>query len=315
MKLPENRHPHLAVLEEFEDSLREVLARSGALLRPELGLLHWIQKEGDTFVAAVPVPNTQSKDEIRPICLLTITSLLKTRPKLSDEQINACNRLAGLSMLTRQKNQQQVMAASSFTIYDDPAQREMAMYLALQTTFLQRSWLSSVLNGLEHDFRKEMIVYDPIGGRAPSRWTNEEMLEIYKELIEAGYKSRLFEHGIVAVLNKNNVPGEGSFLQIRNDISHPLYGNGLTVTFVLPEEKGVNAAELENRCLAWNLEEAHTILPAPAIGAWFSMYGRAQLQHQVFVPNSVHTPQVGHIVTDSAIQRWATRLADTVREI
>jgi hypothetical protein len=315
MKLPEQRHPQLAALEDFEDGLRELLTNSGALLRPELGLLHWIQPEGSTFIAAVSVPNIAPSDELRPICMLTITSLLKTRPRLSDDSINICNRLVGLSALTRQVNQQQVMASSSFTIYDDPSQRAEMMYLALQAATLQRSWLSSVLSCLEIDFRKPVQYFDPVSGNEPSRWTNDELAEIYHELIEGGYRARLTKNGIVALLSKTNIRGQGSYLQVRNDIAHPLYGHGLSVTFILPEEQGVTSVDLEVRCLQWNRQEAHTILPVPSIGTWIVTQGRPQMQYLIFVPNVVHYRNIGKLVTDAAIQRWAVRLADSVREV
>lgn len=311
MKLPEHRHPHLAVLESFEDALREFLGQSGALLRPDLGMLHWIQDEGDTFIAAVPVPaSAVAEDEMRPLCMLAISSLLKTQPRLNDEQINACNRLVGLSAVTRQVDQTQVMAASTFTIYDDANQRSEMMYMALQTAVMQRIWLSAVLSGLENDFRRPVQYFDPNTGNMPSKWGNDELAEIYQDLIDGGYKARLTENGIVAVLSKNNIRGQGSFLQVRTDLAHPLYGNGLTVTFVLPEEPTATSAELEARCLEWNRQEGLTILPVPSIGAWIAMHGRPQMQYQIFVPNIVHYRNTGKLATDAAIQRWAVRLAD-----
>lgn len=283
-------------------------AGGGTLLRPRPDLLHVIEPEGDTFIAAVPIPNLpqQAEEDPKPICMITVTALLKDRPRLTDEQINACNRFAGMSLMTRQNGQPQVMAVNSFTVYDDPAQKQQALYLGLQTAVLQRTWLSQVLAGLEDDFRRAIAVLDPETAGKPSMWTDDELTSMYKEAVAAEFKARQPDpHGMVLHLSRTNVRGQGNFLIVRNDIQHPFYGNGLSVTLVLPEEKDVTQEQLEKRCLEWNRRESLSVLPVPCIGAWSSMLGKAQLQHQCFVPNVIYAPGVGKLVLESAVQRWA----------
>ena len=314
MKLPEHRHPHLSALEAFEDGMRAAFeASGGTLLRPRPDLLHVIEPEGDTFISAVPICGVPqpSENEAKPVCMITVTSSLKDRPRLTDELINACNRFAAMSLLTRQSGQQQVMAVNSFTIYDDAVQRSQALYLGLQTTVLQRTWLSQVLTALEDDFRRAVAVVDPRTACQPSAWCEDEIRGLYEELIAAHFRVRQPDScGLVLHLSRAAVRGQGSFIIVRNDVSHPFYGNGLSVSLVQPEEQGVDQEDFERRCLEWNRRASLSVLPVPCMGAWSSMFGRSQLQHQVFVPNVIYAPGVGRLVLECAVQRWAASRAD-----
>jgi len=298
----------LAVLEAFEDSLRAAFAAvGGALVRPRADLLHVLEPEGDTFISAVSVPAAaQAGAEPKPICMMTVTALLKNRPRLTDGQVNACNRYAGLSFLSRASGPQEVMSANSFTVYDDPVQRSQMLYLALQTAVLQRTWQSQVLTALEDDFRQPVGVLDPQSAAMSSNWTDEELASMFRSAIDGELNARQPDaHGVLIHLSKSKVRGQGSFVIVRNDLPHPFYGNGLSVTLVLPEEKGVSQEEFASRALAWNRREALSVMPTPCVGAWSSMLGRPQMQLQCFVPNVVYAAGVGQLVLDSAIQRWA----------
>jgi len=308
MKLNEHRYPDLTALEEFEEGLRVAFAAGGGtLLRPRPDLLHVLEPEGDTYIYAVPVPvAAQQEGEPKPISQVTITSVLKDRPRLTDEQINTCNRYAGLSLMSRQPGQPEVMAANALTVYDDPVQRSQALYLGRQVAVLQRTWLSQVLGALEDDFRRGVAVLDPLSAREPSRWADKELESMLKAVIEADHRARQSDsHGFVIHLSKTKVRGQGSFVIVRNDFVHPFYGNGLSVTLVLPEESGVSREQLELRALEWNRREALSIMPTPCIGAWSSVFGRSQMQHQCFVPNVIYSLGIGQWVVDGTIQRWA----------
>ena len=129
---------------------------------------------------------------------------------------------------------------------------------------------------------------------------------MFEGIIDAQHRARRPDvHGILIHLSKTRVRGEGSFVVVRNDVAHPFYGNGLSVTLVLPEEPGVSQEQLEVRALAWNRREALSIMPSPCIGAWSSLLGQPQMQHQCFVPNVLYAPGIGQLVLESAIQRWA----------
>lgn len=302
----------MAVLESFEDGLKQginaAIDNGGGLLRPRPDLLHVVEPEGDTLISAVPVPlGTQQVSEWRPVCMITVTALLKERPRLTDEQINACNRYAGLSLLTRQNDQPHVMAVNAFTIYDDAAQRQQSLYFALQAAVLQRTWLSQVLAGLEDDFRRAIEVVDPESASKPSAWTIDEVAGMFRIVTSTDHPARQNDpNGFVIHLSKQpKVRGQGSFVVVRNDVAHPFYGNGLSVTLVLPEEQGLSKEQIDARALAWNRREALSIMPTPCIGAWSSRPGRSQMQHQTFLPNVIYAAGIGQVVIDTAVERWA----------
>jgi hypothetical protein len=332
MKLNEQRHPHLTALEKFEDLLRETFDSTNvSMLRPRPDLLQIIDADGDTFIAAVPVPSPPGdvSGEPKPICMMTMTSVLKGQPRLTDEQINECNRFAGLSLLTRQHATPQVMAASSFALYDDAAQQSKMRYIGMQAVVLQRPWLSTVLAALENDFRQDFDKSYPMAS-APSRWSSQELASLAKDLEVAGYKVRVADpNNLIMYLNKSNSGAPNSFLIVTNDYEHPCYGNGLSVSLVLPEEKGVTKEQFDNRCLDWNRRESITILSVPCIGAWSTVIykpdppggdaatvaPKIQLSYRVFVPNMCYVAGLGKLAIESAIHRWAVCGDLNLREI
>jgi hypothetical protein len=231
---------------------------------------------------------------------------LKHHPRLTDEQINACNRYTAVSHVSRPDGQQQVAAINSFPVFDDPQQRSVAFYLGLQTAVLQRGWLSQVLASLADDFRCAVPVLDAQSAHLPSRWGDAELQVMFAEVTQANYRARQPDpHGIVIHLSKPSDRGQGSFVIVRNDLEHPFYGNGLSITLALPEEFGVSREQLERRGLEWNRREARSILPTPCIGAWSSMLGRSQMQHQCFLPNLIYAPGLGQCALGSTLNRWA----------
>jgi hypothetical protein len=306
MKLLEQRHPHLASLEAFEDGLRASFDAVGGttLLRPKPDLLHLVEPQGDTYIYALPVPASSAPEgSARPLCMLSISSLLKDRPRLTDEQINACNRFAAMSHMTKHNDQPQVMAANTFTIFDDPVQRAISLYVGLQTAVAQRTWLTQVLAGLEDDFRRPVKMFDPSSGTQPSRWHPEEIADLLNGAIEKGYRGRLIDPNamLLALVRK---PGQGSLVLVRNDVVHPFYGNGLSVTLTLPEESGVIKEQLEQRAIEWNRRESVTVSTGPCVGAWSSRHDKRQMQNICFVPNVFYTPGIGKMVLDTMLQRW-----------
>ena len=92
---------------------------------------------------------------------------------------------------------------------------------------------------------------------------------------------------------------------MRNDVAHAFYGNGLSITLVLPEEPGTDREQLERRALEWNRREVVSIMPTPCVGAWSSVLGKAQMQHQCFIPNVIYAPGIGYWLLEGTMQRWA----------